>query len=73
MRSERLSKLYYLQERLIWCITEGEKRTFQLDITGCNTTDELATAAVAKSGFKINPKFKDLWVVRLIDSLLTSY
>ena len=68
MQSQQTVYLYYCQERLIWCITEGEKRTFQLDITGCKTTDELIEVAVSKSGYKIDPKNKNLWVVRLIDS-----
>ena len=45
-----------------------EKRTFQLNITGCKTTDELIEVAVSKSGYKIDPKNKNLWVVSLIDS-----
>lgn len=39
-----------------------------MDITGCKTTDELIDAAASKSGFKIDPKFKDLWVVCLMIS-----
>ena len=59
-----------VQERLVWCVTEGEKRAFQVDITGCVIMKDVLNLAARKAGFKIDFEVKGCRVVRSLTSLV---